>query len=142
MQCFSSTNGEESTEVRLIFPEMLSRNKSNTNLHNPQMDDSTKGNSRDFTNSSQEGMNESNCHQKVEGVQFSSSNSGNSPADQRDQEPDYYLAKRGEVVMIDELSVPADAKQSIDTVFESTFSSNSRIFRPQDQILQQTNRPT
>lgn len=119
MQYPSSNNPIEPTEAQLNFPEMMRRNKSNTNLHNAQMDDSTKGNSRDFTNSSQEGMNESNSNQKVEGVQFSSSNSGNYPTDPQINDQEEYQAKGNQFGTTDELERSQEDKQSIDTVFES-----------------------
>lgn len=98
--------------------------KSNMNLQNGHMEHSTKGNSRDFTNSSQEENNDPRNHQKAEGIRFSSSNSGNSSNHEAANQEELLERQNEHQLMVEELTVEQESKVCIDTVFERKVSLN------------------
>lgn len=127
VQCQSSNMLIESTvDTTSNRRDFIVGSKSNTNLQNGHMEDSTKGNSRDFTNSSQEENNDSNSHKKAEGIQFSSSNSGNSSNHEAGNQEERLQMENEQQLMVEELTVGQESKVCIDTVFER------KVFLTQD----------
>jgi Homeobox KN domain len=104
----------------------FAKNKHNPTSLNPQLlDASTKGNSRDFTNSSQEENNDNRgLEKKANGIQLSFSNSGHSDDKHGESiQPERDMNSpnnTGKLLMVDEIGGARESKACIDGVFESS----------------------